>query len=65
MVNSPMVVMWENADGTTTLSQRFTTGYSMPHPDSNPPRVAQVVKPMFAVPGKVSGGALFIYIKQE
>jgi hypothetical protein len=52
MVNSPMVVMWENADGTTTLSQRFTTGYSMPHPDSNPPRVAQVVKPMFAVPGK-------------
>src|SRR5687767_7785142 len=40
MVNTPMVLMWGNADGTVTLSQRSTAGYIMPTVDPAPPRVA-------------------------
>ncbi|KII84359.1 hypothetical protein PLICRDRAFT_46252 [Plicaturopsis crispa FD-325 SS-3] len=40
MVNTPMVIMWPNADGNITLSQRTATFYSMPVVDSNPNQVA-------------------------
>jgi len=40
MVNTPMVLMWGNADGTVTLSQRSTAGYIMPTVDPAPPSVA-------------------------
>ena len=43
MTNTPMVVMWKNDDGTTTLSQRYTTGYNEPQVVSDPPRIATVV----------------------
>lgn len=59
-----MVVMWENDDGTTTLSQRFTTAYSMPQPDSNPPRVARVAKPAYAVPGKVGSDVISLVLEE-
>jgi hypothetical protein len=43
MANTPMVIMWPNADGTITLSQRRTPAEVMPVVDSNPPRVASTL----------------------
>jgi hypothetical protein len=40
MADSPMVIMWANADGTVTLSQRTAPREVMPTVDPNPPRVA-------------------------
>jgi len=40
MVNTPIVVMWGNPDGSVTLSQRSTSAYIMPTVDPAPPRVA-------------------------
>jgi hypothetical protein len=45
MINTHSVIMWQNEDGTTTLSQRYTSGYREPHPVANPPRVATLVEP--------------------
>ncbi|KAH9483737.1 Cytochrome b561 and DOMON domain-containing protein [Psilocybe cubensis] len=45
MPNTHSVIMWKNDDGSTTLSQRYTSGYTMPHPESNPPRIATLVEP--------------------
>lgn len=36
MAGSPMVIMWENSDGTFMLSQRTASGYVMHTVDSNP-----------------------------
>ena len=43
MTNSAIVLMWPNADGTITLSQRRATAYAMPTVDRNPARVASVL----------------------
>ncbi|KZW01863.1 hypothetical protein EXIGLDRAFT_716508 [Exidia glandulosa HHB12029] len=40
MANSPMVIMWANADGTVTLSQRQADNEIMPTVVPSPPRVA-------------------------
>lgn len=40
MPNTPMVIMWANADGTITLSQRQAPATVMPTPVANPPHVA-------------------------
>ncbi|EJU04265.1 CBD9-like protein [Dacryopinax primogenitus] len=40
MPGSPLVVLWPNADGTVTLSQRMASDYIMPTVQANPPRVA-------------------------
>ncbi|ESK95297.1 hypothetical protein Moror_3924 [Moniliophthora roreri MCA 2997] len=40
MANSPMVIIWHNADGSFTLSQREAPEHVMPHLVANPPRVA-------------------------
>ncbi|KZP34221.1 CBD9-like protein [Athelia psychrophila] len=40
MANTPMVIMWPNSDGSITLSQRTSTGHSMPTVQSSPPRIA-------------------------
>jgi hypothetical protein len=40
MADTPMVIMWMNSDGTTTLSQRKAASEVMPTVDSNPPRTA-------------------------
>jgi hypothetical protein len=40
MINTPMVIMWGNPDGSVTLSQRRTSTYTMPTIDPTPPRVA-------------------------
>ncbi|KAF8507478.1 hypothetical protein BU17DRAFT_100499 [Hysterangium stoloniferum] len=40
MANTPMVIMWLNADGTITLSQRQASGQNMPTPVASPPKVA-------------------------
>ncbi|KDR73470.1 hypothetical protein GALMADRAFT_251147 [Galerina marginata CBS 339.88] len=45
MINTHSVIMWMNDDGTTTLSQRYTTGFREPRPVSDPPRVASLVEP--------------------
>ncbi|KAF9483777.1 hypothetical protein BDN70DRAFT_928938 [Pholiota conissans] len=45
MINTHMVILWKNADGTTTLSQRYADGYSMPQPELHPPRIASIVEP--------------------
>ncbi|KAF8201478.1 hypothetical protein BJ912DRAFT_945478 [Pholiota molesta] len=45
MINTHMVILWKNDDGTTTLSQRYTTGYREPQPESHPPRIATSVAP--------------------
>ncbi|KAF8964026.1 hypothetical protein BDZ97DRAFT_1919264 [Flammula alnicola] len=36
MVNTHMVILWKNDDGSTTLSQRYTSGYREPRPEPNP-----------------------------
>ena len=40
MANTPMVIMWPNADGSITLSQRHAPSEQMPTVDPNPPRTA-------------------------
>jgi len=45
MINTHSVIMWNNEDGSTTLSQRYASHYSEPRPVSDPPRVAKVVEP--------------------
>ncbi|KAK1235678.1 hypothetical protein PQX77_001087, partial [Marasmius sp. AFHP31] len=47
MAFSHMVVLWENDDGTTTLSQRYTESHAMPQFIAQPPRKAWLpdVKP--------------------
>ncbi|KAL0071593.1 hypothetical protein AAF712_001450 [Marasmius tenuissimus] len=47
MAFSHMVVLWENDDGTTTLSQRYTESHEMPQFIAQPPRKAWLpdVKP--------------------
>jgi len=40
MVQSPMVIMWANSDGSLTLSQRLAVREEEPSVVSNPPRVA-------------------------
>lgn len=44
--NTPVVVMWPNADGSVTLSQRLATGHVEPELDPSPSRVATVSKHM-------------------
>ena len=40
MANTPMVIMWNNSDGSITLSQRMASAEVMPTVVSNPPRNA-------------------------
>lgn len=42
MIDTPMVIMWNNTDGTATLSQRMATAYMQPFIDSNPPFQASI-----------------------
>lgn len=39
-----MVIMWSNNDGSVTLSQRMSSGETMPTVQASPPRVASVVQ---------------------
>jgi len=59
MTHTHSVIMWKNADGTTTMSQRYTTQYREPEPVSAPPRVATLVKPkgLLAYPKNVNSFA--------
>jgi hypothetical protein len=49
MANSPMVIMWANADGTVTLSQRTAPREVMPTLDPNPSRVATLSNTLTSV----------------
>lgn len=40
MSNNPMVILWSNPDGSTTLSQRIARSWVMPEVVDNPPRIA-------------------------
>ncbi|KAH9901153.1 hypothetical protein C8Q73DRAFT_232853 [Cubamyces lactineus] len=42
MAGTPMVIMWRNADGSVSLSQRQATGLVEPIPVASPPRRATV-----------------------
>ncbi|KAF7974921.1 hypothetical protein HWV62_10953 [Athelia sp. TMB] len=42
MANSPMVIVWPNADGSVTLSQRMAPGEVMPTVVASPPRLASL-----------------------
>lgn len=42
MINTPMVIMWGNVDGTISLSQRMATAYGQPYIDSSPPVQATI-----------------------
>ncbi|KAF5374583.1 hypothetical protein D9757_010155 [Collybiopsis confluens] len=44
MIDTPMVVMWPNSDGSITLSQRMAASYSMPVVVPDPPRMATISK---------------------
>jgi len=44
MSHTHSVIMWHNQDGTTTLSQRYASGYHEPK-ENTPPRVAIIVEP--------------------
>ncbi|WWC70667.1 uncharacterized protein I206_104618 [Kwoniella pini CBS 10737] len=43
MINSPMVIVWPNSDGSITLSQRKANNHVTPAVDSNPPRKATLL----------------------
>jgi len=45
MIPTHSVIMWHNKDGTTTLSQRYASGYHEPEVEDAPPRVATIAKP--------------------
>lgn len=45
MPNTHSVIMWHNQDGTTTLSQRYATGYTEPKPEDAPLRLATIAQP--------------------
>lgn len=45
MSHTHSVIMWRNQDGTTTLSQRYASGYYEPKLENAPPRVASIVEP--------------------
>jgi len=45
MSHTHSVIMWRNEDGTTTLSQRYASGYHEPKLENAPPRVATIVEP--------------------
>ena len=63
MINTHSVIMWKNEDGSTTLSQRYASGYFEPHPVSDPPRVATVIEPKQSVVSSTYSGtrtAIFI-----
>jgi hypothetical protein len=49
-----MVIMWANADGTVTLSQRTAPREVMPTVDPNPPRVATLSHALTSVWSPVS-----------
>ncbi|PPQ64690.1 hypothetical protein CVT26_002780 [Gymnopilus dilepis] len=49
MINTHSVILWRNNDGTTTLSQRYATGYREPRPVDNPPRIATLIEPKTSV----------------
>lgn len=51
MTGSPMVIMWPNADGTITVSQRQAPSEVMPTPVANPPRVATVATSLSTLTG--------------
>lgn len=56
MSHTHSVIMWRNQDGTTTLSQRYASGYHEPKVNS-PPRVATIVEPSTLV---VSGTEYYV-----
>ncbi|KAJ7233918.1 hypothetical protein C8J57DRAFT_1381237 [Mycena rebaudengoi] len=58
MINTPMVIMWPNADGTVTLSQRQAGGYSMPTVVNAPPRVATLQSTLSTATGNTPS---FVY----
>ena len=49
MAHTHSVIMWRNQDGTTTLSQRYASGYHEPKPVDEPPRVATIVEPSIMI----------------
>jgi len=48
MAGTPMVIMWPNADGSITLSQRQASGHVQPTVVSAPPRTASTVASLSA-----------------
>lgn len=46
--------MWKNDDGSTTMSQRYASGYSQPQPTDAPPRVATMVQPKELLVGLIT-----------
>ncbi|KAF8162972.1 hypothetical protein B0H34DRAFT_693600 [Crassisporium funariophilum] len=49
MVNTHSVIIWQNEDGSTTLSQRFASGYREPEPVNKPPRLATLSEPQESI----------------
>lgn len=43
MTGSPIVFMYPDANGVVNLSHRITQSYTMPAPDPNPPRTADLL----------------------
>ena len=43
MAGTPMVILWQAANGTTILSQRQATGRVEPLPVTHPPQLATVI----------------------
>lgn len=54
MTNSKMVILWQNSDGSVTISQRFATAQVEPVTDPNPPRIATLDQPSTIVSNIIS-----------
>lgn len=59
MARTPMVIMWANADGSITLSQRQAAGEIEPTVVASPPRVATLQSSLSEVRSSVSPPAHF------
>jgi hypothetical protein len=46
MKHSHMVILWENEDGSVTLSQRYAAGHRLPEVVDSPPRIATAAEPI-------------------
>lgn len=62
MANTPMVIMWPNSDGSTTLSQRQASAEVMPTVVASPPRVAIMVASLTAVRTCVCDTESYTYV---
>ena len=60
MTDAAMVILWENSDGTITLSQRSASAHIMPTVDANPPQTATLAPSLSTTSGDTKSYAFSV-----